>query len=314
MQDQPPAAVSSDPTLLARDLLGARGLGEFGPFAPVGPFPDAPDLAIAKDSHGRPALAVLRAPRFAPRSVREAAAAAARAAAALGPELGARVVQSLAGGEQSGLTFEIYPYCTDLRKERWWRWVQDARLRGSLFRWLREATRVTARPPSPEWLVGQLLPSLLQVAADPVHSAELRAAAARAAQRTETGEWRPVSVLLHNDLWRENIMLREAPEAGATWSSRLAFIDWRSSTVEGHGVYDLMRFSESLGLSRMGLRKQLLAHCGLLGCAPLDAAGHLLAAFGRIGRNLDQFPPNAYANLCQRLFARLQAVLPETLG
>ena len=112
-------------------------------------------------------------------------------------------------------------------------------------------------------------------------SDRVRAAALETLERLADGTWSPRHVLMHNDLWKGNILLDYSPVSqikNSSFQERFVITDWAGSMIRGYGMYDLIRLAQSLNLGAKQLRKNVTAHCLILGCDFADARCHLLSA------------------------------------
>ncbi|MEZ6192172.1 MAG: phosphotransferase [Phycisphaerales bacterium] len=97
------------------------------------------------------------------------------------------------------------------------------------------------------------VPRPLWLPAEAVDATEaVRRAAEIGIRGLEQGRWKPRFVLMHNDLWKDNILLDD--------EGRIAVIDWPGSTVKGYAMYDLVRLADSFGFSD---RVCSASRCGL---------------------------------------------------
>ena len=96
---------------------------------------------------------------------------------------------------------------------------------------------------------------------------------------------------MHGDLWKGNVLL--APTR-VPWGG-IVLIDWGSALIQGYGIQDLIRLADSMRMGLPRLRREILAHCGLLGCEPEDARAYLTTSFAHYalqyyGRGQGCFP------------------------
>lgn len=279
------------------------------------PVPETTADATAKyaveDGRGRVCGFVLVSSADGPDIVQRAVASLDAARQALGPDAGSAVIEPWHHGVLGGRSFALFPYLRPISEARVIGRCQILLLRGRVLRWLRDVARLTSRSPAASAIGSAFTDPLTHLAADAAFPADIRGHAAAAIDRLHRGLWRPRHVLAHNDLWKGNILRtsRRGPRGRG-----FVVIDWASSRVDGYAIYDLVRVAQSLGLSRRRLRRELSAHCALLDCDMRDAWGHLLAALGHLGRNLEHFPRPRYLAMAVDCCRRLGHALPPSPG
>jgi hypothetical protein len=296
----------------------ARGRGRWKvsllPGAPL--VADSAAKVVIRDGGGKPAAILLCSSSLAPDQVSRALAMAARARQLLGSGAGKAILDPLVRGQVEGLSYAVFPWCWPLSSHRLGWPLQRRRLRPRLLDWLRQKLRVTMCDPAPAEVEASFLAPLGHIARSTDLAAEVRAAAEFAARRLHDGLWRPRLILVHNDLWKGNILLRR-PESFLGWRRKPPFvvIDWAGAREKGPPFYDLVRLADSLRLARGALARQVRWYCAALGCERVDAKGYLLAGLGELGMFPGHFPRARYVGLvhrcCQGLFPALgRAGLP----
>lgn len=268
---------------------------------------DGTTVFTLRDS-ARPRAVLLCSAPASPDLVLRGTLCARRAKEALGPSLGAALLDPVAEGRVNGLSFTVWPWCEPLSDSRVIWAVQRALLRRPLLEWLRRATEHTAVEVEPARVEEAYATPLRHLASTVGLGARLRTATQEALSRLERGTWRPRQVLMHGDLWKGNILIH--PKGGAAparWSGRFTIIDWPGSVVRGYGLYDLVRLGTSLRLTPGALRLEVESHSRALGCEPRDAVSHLLAALGHVGMNLEHFQPERFVRTAEGCYAALAA-------
>ncbi len=270
---------------------------------------DATAKYAIEDIHGRVRAFALVSSASGPDIVGRAILSLDAARRALGRDAAHAVIQQWHDGVLAGRSFAVFPHFQPISDLRLVGRYQIVRLRHRVLRWMRDVTRLTSHAPNPATLHAAFVQPLTHMADDEALPANIRRHAVETIERLHRHQWRPRHVLAHNDLWKGNILLADR---GGTQGYGFVVIDWASSCVDGYAIYDLIRVAESLRLSRRRLTRELSAHCTLLNCDPVDAWGHLLAALGHLGRNLEHFPRPRYLAMAEGCCRRLDWALRGT--
>jgi hypothetical protein len=306
------------PTLTAA-LASTNGIGSIAPFHKK--VAERDDLAVldgvekllVRGADKRPAAVVLVSSPQAPGLVARGMQRAREAKMLLGPQLGQVILSPLCEGDVAGLTYTVLPYCKPLSNSKLRAMMQRRRLRPVVLTWLRDATALTAAEPSSDRVEASFGQPLRRLAGDAELPSELRALGRDASARLESGGFSPRHVLMHNDLWLGNILIDDrnvTGRAGRAWEERFVIIDWPGAVIEGYGFYDLLRFAQTIKLAGDSLRREVRAHCGILGCEPRDARSHLAAALGCLLIHLEHFPKPAFARTAMGCLQLLESVEP----
>ena len=268
---------------------------------------DSADKFIAFSNQGRPLAIIAIAPKTHPRTVQDAAEHASLAQQRLGPQLGAQVLAPMYVGESEGASFSITEYCKSYGngrlRGRWTRW----RLADSVFDWLLASTEHTVQAIDAVQTDALYTVPLARMARHPAVRPEDRAAAQTALDALNGGRWAPKAVLCHYDFWMGNLLHAPTPTPARY---KFVVIDWAGSNVLGHGIYDLVRMSISLRASPARGRRELAAHCRLLGCEPAHARHYLLSALGHLAGALGEWPVERFAQTvaaCMRYIDKADA-------
>ena len=256
------------------------------------------------DAAGVPRAAVLVSSPVAPDLIARAMERAATARRVLGPELGAAVIEPLHTGVVEGRSFCVLPYLTPLRERGIAAHVQRAWLAPRILDWLHgvaRRTRADLGPAARELHFEKTLEHL--ILRDGVEG-RVRAAAERSLDELRKGKWVARHVLMHGDLWAGNVLLE-----GAAHRARPVIIDWPGARVQGHAIFDLARFARSFRIRPGRLRRELDRHAEVLGCTRQQTLGHLLAALGSQGLDLEHFPVARYLKMVSICFDTLSEAL-----
>jgi Phosphotransferase enzyme family len=286
---------------VAEALLSVARVGGIEPLGPDKPVADQTYKFLVVSSEGKRLAVVLCSPGVSPDLIARGNRCAADAKRALGVELGKVVLEPLGEGEIHGLSYVVLPYREPLSERRVAGWLQRRRVGPRVLDWLHGLTRETMCDVSDEERHARFIRPLGELAKSVDVSDAVRSAAERGLRRLEQGEWTPRFVLMHNDLWKGNILLNE--------DGGIVVIDWPGSMVDGYAMYDLVRLSDSFGLSGRALGEQVRAHCRVLGCEPGEAAGHLAAGLGYLLGNLDHFPMHLFVPLADRCVKRISSAV-----
>lgn len=292
------------------EALGAS-VGTVETIASAGEVADGTLKLLARDRDGVPAAVALCSGAAAPDMVARAMERASLAREALGAELARVIIEPIAEGRWEERSWCVLPFLENLSRSRLVWILQRRRLRPALFGWLRSATAATLREPSEEEVARDFRAPLAHLAAMESATSRVRAAAEAAGRDLEAGLWSPRQVLIHNDLWKGNILIDSrpgTPRAGRPWAERFVLIDWPGARVRGHALFDLLRLARSLGSGRRALAAEVDAHCAILGCEREQAQSHLLAALAYLSAHLEQFSEQAFARVCASCLDSLEAL------
>jgi len=230
-----------------------------------------------------------------PDVVRQAAEKSQLAQAALGSALGWAVVTPIETWDIDGVSCALFEQLTPMAAKGLRRRFQIRRMTPAVLGWLRGVAALDRGANRDAYKC------LSALANCPYES--LRAAADESLDRLNHGAFSPRSRVMHTDFWIGNLLL----DPGGDLDFRV--IDWRGSKVDGFPIFDLIRFAESVKLSPKKLRRELEAHSQQLGCELGDLRSYLLAALGSVWLNLDQFPPERFASLAERVLRTLEQAL-----
>jgi len=269
------------------------------------PRADAPTAVRVIDQRGR-RLAVLlcSAPGYGD-MVAHAMQGAAQAREMLNGADAEAILTPILEGRLQGLSYAALPHCEPLAS-RGLRWrIQRGVLRPGLLDWLFRLTVATAVPVPVSAMEARYAEPLSRIIATPQLAARVRADARQAHARLRETAWQPVSVLMHGDLWRGNVLLR--PHRGGHWGTllapRFAVIDWPGSLQQGYAVFDLVRLSLSFEVRGRAWQAELHRHCALMDYTREDAMGSLLAALGHIAIHLEEFPLSRFVSMAEACHA-----------
>jgi hypothetical protein len=293
------------------DAIGIpNGKFEISLLSPGDKVADGTTVFLLRNLSDQPLAVVLCSPAVSPGMVKRAMDRAQQAKVSLSNSAGKHILDPLAQGWVKGLSCAILPYCLRLSDTRFW-WIQRALLRQSVFDWLRQLTECTVSEANSASIEHKFVAPLRHMVWLTPIRGSLRAAASRAIERINNGEWTPKLVLMHGDLWKGNILIRPQENIlrRLDMSERFVITDWAGSDISGHAIYDLVRLAESMRLNVRNLSREVNRHCHLLGCERVDATSYLIAALGHIAMNLEHFPMENYTNMAESCYATLDHAL-----
>lgn len=222
---------------------------------------------------------------------------------ALGPKQGNVLLDPLMYGSKGGVNYVFWPYCNPISPNPVLKRVQLLVLKPALFRWLRSTTHFTLTEPTPDELKINYLIPLINLSKNKKIGALIREEVHHTINKLNTSIWKPFFVMAHNDLWINNILIRDNK-----WND-FVIIDWAGAELKSYAIYDLVRVSKSLRLSERKFHNELIAHCNILRCELEDAKSYLLSSLAYLGMNLGRFPENNFLQLtkqcCNYLFSSL---------
>jgi hypothetical protein len=271
---------------------------------------DETTKAVVYDARQKPAAFLLRASTHAPQQVARAVAMARAVRERIGEDLGRAVLVPFADGTAGGLSYAVFPLCRPITGQGVRERARKRCVAPHVYRWLRRVSVATVADASDGEIEREFVAPLSALAADGAVDDDLRRRADAARSRILDGRWRPRHVLEHGDLWTGNILTgRSLYPAGFPCWATFAIIDWAGAKLRGRAIYDLVRLAETTDLRAGRLAKEVHSHCRTLRCEPADAAGYLLAAFGRIGMDLGAFPRATYLAQAGRSWSTLARAL-----
>jgi len=279
------------------------------------PKPVADDFlkVLVQDSSDRRTAVALCSNPLSPDLVARGMRKAKSAKCSLGRELGCVILDPIVEGRFSGdhlwpvlgvhrgdgLSYSVLPYRKPFSDNRLlWR-LQRRRISSSVLGWLSAATKKTARALRGQELEENFVAPLRHLAGMKDATDPIRRAAADTCNRIHRGHWQPRHVLMHNDLWKDNILIDRNPFG-------FVLIDWPGSRVDGYGIYDLLRLGEDIALSSSQLRRETENHCRHLSSEIGDARSHLLAALAELSTRLEHFPVGRFVRMATDCLSTLE--------
>jgi hypothetical protein len=263
---------------------------------------------ISKDRNSNPTAVALYSSESSPHMVKRGMSLAKQAKSALGNELGSVILDPLGQGEIEGRSYAVLPYRRPVSSRKLMRYLQRRMLHPGLLLWLKGAAEKTAIAARDENIERDFIRPLEHIKNLKTIGEDIKLAGQRALQRLNSGTWFPRYVLMHNDLWEGNILLKRSFSLNRPGYG-FVIIDWPGCIINGYAIYDMVRLARSIRLKKDLFAMEVSRHCELLECDIEDAMGYLLAALGYLGLNLEHFPPEAYGNLTRLCFDYLNPIL-----
>jgi len=272
---------------------------------------DDPTKLLVEDLHGHEMAVVLISSRVEPELVGKGMRTASDAKQVLGEKLGSVILTPLGEGFLRGLSFTILPFRKPISEgriaRRYWRLI----LRRKVLDWLAAVNEKTARDVEDAEISRAFEEPLRHLATLETMNAQVRSAAEDSLERLNRGEWKPRFVLMHGDLWEDNLLLSSGSPAPPSNQPSAPFvvIDWPGASLLGYPIYDLLRIAHSMRLGRSALRREVSRHREILGMGSAGAMGHLLGCLGHVGLNLGCFPMEMYTEMSMTCFDDLRTAL-----
>jgi hypothetical protein len=235
-----------------------------------------PDSKLVFLTVGRQDFVVTVSPTPFPEIVAQECLKAAQMRSLLG-ELGTAILEPLDTGRVLTSTYAVLPYRRPLARSRCLRWLDRRRVTGPVLGWLHQL----ARRHSAACDIARYEAALQALSGTVAADSPTAALAAAAEARLTCGHFAHLSLPMHGDLWKGNVLHGDPP-------ARFTLVDWRGSALQGFPVFDLVRAAQSFGLSPRALRQQLQLHRAALGCQVEDLTVYLLAALGHYAARLGQ--------------------------
>ncbi len=277
-------------------------------------LPDATSKWLINDHSGSPyAVAIYSNENF-PGFVKRSVYRAKLAKDALSFETSRHILIPIEEGEVYGISYAIFPYCKPLNHNKLLSFIQKHWISSSIYNWLFCILQETHQVPDEEKLNTRIYQSLEFIQNTHQFSNLIRHLAEKSYKKLLDRLWQPKFVLMHNDLWNANILIDHRNVTGQgrfIKTRRFVIIDWAGSELFGFPFFDLIKLAISFNDSNYKLRKELLRHCKVLNCDPMDAMSYLLTALGYLGQNLECFPFSNYLALAEHCFQRLNQTIND---
>ncbi|WP_380873578.1 hypothetical protein ACFB49_42390 [Sphingomonas sp. DBB INV C78] len=245
-------------------------------------------LAFHLRASGQRSVLLVSPARF-PNAIREDFDKAATMKAALG-RLGDVILTPTDTGHILNSSFAVVPYRRPLFKAPGLSWADRRLMRGHVASWL-ENVAGTFR-----FCGIERYQRAVETMRDIAPQGSLTQQAAIAANRhLINGYFRPVTVPMHGDLWRGNVL------RGKRGGPPLHLIDWGGSLVDGYPILDLLTMAGSFHIGPAALARELGKHYAKLECRSEDMLVYLMGGLGHLANNLGEFPIKRFHQLAENL-------------
>lgn len=258
---------------------------------------DDPDSKLVFLNRGRHGFVVTISPLLFPEVVAEECDKAAQMRSRLGG-LGAPILVPLDTGRILTSSYAVLPYRRPLSGRRGLSWLDRIWAKRHLLEWLLQVTQQGGavcgirRYEAALTALGDTLP------AESPTGALLRTAE----KHLRSGRFAARAVPMHGDLWKGNVLHGAA-------STAFTLVDWRGSATDGFPVFDLLRVSQSFGLTTRALLRELQLHRRALGCQMEDLPLYLLGALGHYARHLGEMSLALFRTMANDCVTRLSSAL-----
>lgn len=227
----------------------------------------------------------------------------------LGETLGSPVLAPCGEGQCEGLSYALFPYCRTLSANPLLWGIQKRLLRPALTEWLLGITQKSVSEPRAGEITARFIAPLNYIAADKHLPEAMRTEAKRALQSIEEQAWHPKFILMHNDFWKGNVLLK-GNHAIPLGKNPFVIIDWTGASLKGYAAYDLIRLGLSFALSKKAAAGALARQAAMLSCSLRDMRFYLLAALGAIGQNPGKFPYGNFLELARSCYRYSDILIP----
>jgi len=215
---------------------------------------------------------------------------------------GSVLLDPMLSGEVEGVEYSVWPYCTPLGEGLGLirRKIQLFQIRPLVLEWLINANKDSLLLASQSEVTNDFIIPLKQLSKRVGITPRVKDEINWQIQCLQDKSWKPYFVLAHNDLWKGNILINKNKVDNSYGG--VSVIDWAGGFYRSFAVYDLVRVSMSLKVSRSTFQQELEKHCTILLCNKKNLLGYLLASFAFLANNLGEFPEVRFIELLHNCF------------
>ncbi len=114
-----------------------------------------------------------------------------------------------------------------------------------------------------------------------------------------SGNFKPIHVLQHSDLWHGNILISNVFRLFNPSNNGFVIIDWAGSRISGYPFFDLITLSISLNNYPAKTTRYIESMMLIFKCSRADVLAYYLCALGKLYQELENFPEDRFVNLCE---------------
>lgn len=267
-------------------------------------------LAFYIDGHRRADDAVLlvASPSFG-HTVATNVAAARRAAGQVDEAVGRHIARPIYEGQRGAQSFAVFSRLSPVSDTKIIRYLQRSGVTARVTPWLIQLAQQTRRMAQDAADYDRLfIAPLIGLSDDADVAQPIRDFAKSLAAQVQKDRPDLFTVMQHDDFWVGNIMFeRRRYEALNPALGDFAVIDWRGVRLDGYPGLDLSRYCRSIYSPGDARTRAIMRDYGAaLGVSSREMSLYLMLALGRLGAELDQFPKQRYASMCDKVFRLLQ--------
>jgi len=268
---------------------------------------DQTDKFLVTSSLGKKYFLIVSNAKF-PLTVSKAISRLQDARSVLGSRTRNVVEMPMHHGYWDGVSYALWLYSLPLSNNRLYLYAQKRLLIPKMANWLSSIAEETLRNDlTSEDLRNNFIEPLEILISHPELGATLSRVSQIAISRITGGDFNPVHVLQHGDLWRGNVLIGGAMKLLSPFGDGFVVIDWGGAKVSGYPFIDLLRFVMSFNLSPMETARHISAMRSIIRCEPEDVASYVACSFGKLYQELDNFPRQSFINLCESSMHHLVA-------